>query len=221
MLQATDTTAIACAFTALMLAMHPEFQETAFEEIFKVMPDKNVDLSQTDLNKLEFIELCVRETLRLFPTAPLIGRVAEKPITLSNNLVIPVGVPIIFGLRQIHLQEKYYGPTARIFNPYRFLDENMKNLPASAYVAFSFGPRSCVGKFIHSCIFTLIRNIVFNILFLGYYYAQASLKCFTAHLIRNYRITTTYTHIDQLHLAENISLKLLGKHMIRIEPRNK
>lgn len=153
MLQATDTTAIACAFTALMLAMHPEFQETAFEEILKVMPDKNVDLTQTDLNKLEFIELCVRETLRLFPTAPLIGRVAEKPITLSNNLVIPVGVPIIFGLRQIHLQEKYYGPTARIFNPYRFLDEKMKNLPASAYVAFSFGPRSCVGKFIHSCIF--------------------------------------------------------------------
>lgn len=135
-----------------MLAMHPEHQEKVFQEIYEMMPDKNVDLSQDDLDKLPFTDLCVRETLRLFPIAPLICREAKKPIKLSNNIEVPVGVPIIFGLRQIHLQEKYYGSTANIFNPYRYLDENVKNLPSSAYVPFSYGPRNCIGM---SMIFEL------------------------------------------------------------------
>lgn len=131
---------------ALMLAMHPEYQEKVFQEIYEMMPDKDVELCQEDLDKLTFTDLCVRETLRLFPIAPLICREAKKPIKLSNNVEVPVGVPIIFGLRQVHLQERYYGPTAHIFNPNRFLDEQVKNLPPSAYIPFSYGPRNCIGE---------------------------------------------------------------------------
>lgn len=129
-----------------MLAMHPEYQERVFQEVYTVMPDENDNLSQDELDRLSFTDLCVRETMRLFPTAPLIGRVANKPIKLKNNVEIPPNVPIIFGLRQIHIQEKYFGPTAHIFDPYRFLDETIIKLPASAYVPFSYGPRNCIGK---------------------------------------------------------------------------
>lgn len=133
---------------AVLLALHPEYQEKVYQEILTVLPDKNAELTQSDLEKLEFTDLCIRETLRLFPTAPIIGRVASKPIKLSNNVEVPPGVPIIFGIRQIHIREKYYGPTAKIFNPYRFLDENVKNLPASAYIPFSYGARNCIGKYL-------------------------------------------------------------------------
>lgn len=143
---ATDTSSAASAFVAVMLAMHPEHQEKVFEEIDAVLPDKNADFTQAALDNLKFTELCIQETLRLFPTAPLIGRVASKPIKLSNNVVVPANIPIVFGLRQIHIQEKYFGPTANIFDPYRFLDEKVKNLPAAAYVPFSYGPRNCIGE---------------------------------------------------------------------------
>lgn len=129
-----------------MLAMHPEHQEKVYQEVCSVMPDKNADLTQDDLKKLEFLDLCFRETLRLFPTIPLIGRVASKPIKLSNNIVIPPNVMFIFGLRQIQTQEKYFGPTANLFDPYRFSDENVKNLPAAAYIPFSYGSRNCNGE---------------------------------------------------------------------------
>lgn len=142
-----------------MLALHPEYQEKVYQEILTVMPDKDVDLTQADLNKLEFLDLCIRETLRLFPTAPIIGRVATKPIKLSNGVEVPSGVPIIFGIRQIHIREKYYGPTARIFNPYRFLDEDVKNLPGGAYIPFSYGTRNCIGKYSLKCI---IQNLPLN-----------------------------------------------------------
>lgn len=136
-LQATDTSSAASAFVAVMLALHPGYQEQVFQEILTVMPDKNAELTQTELDQLEFTELCIRETLRLFPTAPFIARIPNKPIKLSNNVEIPPDVPIIFGLRQLHIREGYYGPTAKIFNPYRFLDEDFRNLPGSTYVPFS------------------------------------------------------------------------------------
>lgn len=146
-MQATDTSSAASAFVALLLALYPEYQEKVYQEIISVIPDKNADLTQSDLDKLEFLDACIKETLRLFPTAPIIGRVASKPIKLSNNVEVPPGVPIVFGIRQVHIREKYYGSTARIFNPYRFLDESVKDLPGGAYIPFSYGARNCIGKY--------------------------------------------------------------------------
>lgn len=142
--KATDTSSAASAFVAVMLALHPQYQEKVFQEILNVMPSKDIDLTQCDLDKLEFTELCIRETLRLFPTAPVIARVATKSIQLTN-CIVPPNIPMIFGLRQIHLQQKYYGSTANIFDPERFLNESVKNLPTAAYIPFSFGPRNCIG----------------------------------------------------------------------------
>lgn len=128
-----------------MLALHPKYQEKVYQEILTVMPEKDTELTQAHLDKLEFTELCIRETLRLFPTAPIIARVASKPIKLSNNVELPAGVPIVFGIRQIHIREEYYGSTVNEFNPLRFLDKDIKSLPASCYVPFSYGARNCIG----------------------------------------------------------------------------
>lgn len=143
-LKATDSSATSASFLTLMLAMHPEHQEKVFQEVLNVMPLKNTDLTQTDLEQLKFTDLCIKESLRLFPTAPLIGRVANKPIKLSNGVEVPANVPLMFGIRQIHIQEKYFGPTANQFDPYRFLDDKINDLPSAPYyIPFSCGPRNC------------------------------------------------------------------------------
>lgn len=130
-----------------MLAMHPEYQEKVYKEIISVIPDESTNPTQSDFDKLKFTELCIQETLRLFPSVPLIARYSTKPITLTNGVVVPPNVPMIVGLRQIHLQEKYFGPTAHLFNPNRFLDNSLDNLPKAAYIPFSFGPRNCIGNY--------------------------------------------------------------------------
>lgn len=130
-----------------MLAMYPEHQEKVFQEILTVMPEKDTDLKQADFDKLEFTELCIRETLRLYPTAPVIARVATKPIALANGIIVPPNIPMVIGLRQIQTQKKYYGSTANTYDPYRHWDENVKSLPTGANIPFSLGPRSCVGPF--------------------------------------------------------------------------
>lgn len=59
---------------------------------------------------------------------------------------------------------------------------------------------------------------IYSIL-VGYHYAKVSVKTFIAHLIRNYRVTTKYTDINQLQLVQNVSLRLTEKHMVKLEPR--
>lgn len=130
-----------------MLAMHPEHQEAVFQEIYRVMPTKDMDLTQGDLDQLPFTDMCIREALRLFPTGSVIARVARKPIRL-NNCLIPANVPLVIGIRQIQMQPIYYGANANVFEPYRFKEENLKNLPNAAFIPFSYGPRNCVGQYL-------------------------------------------------------------------------
>lgn len=207
-----------------MLALHPEYQERVFQEILTVMPEKDTELTQAHLDKLEFTDLCIRETLRIFPTAPIIARVASKPIRLSNNVEVPPGVPIVFGIRQIHIRKDYYGPTVNEFNPLRFLDDDVKNLPGGCYIPFSHGARNCIGDlFTIKCV--VDSSIAYSVLFcsvlfvLGYFYAKVSVKCCIVHLIRNYRLTTIYKKIDELIPVLNVSMRLVDKHMVKLERR--
>lgn len=184
-------------FVTIMLALHPTCQEKVYQEIVTVMPDTKMDLTQNDLNELVFTDLCIRETLRLFPTVPFIARISSKPMTLTNGIVVPPDTPFVVGLRQISRREEYFGPTAHQFDPNRFSDESVKKLPATATIPFSYGPRNCIG--IHL--------------------AQIGLKLYVAHLVRNYHITTSYKNIDELRPLFNVGLRLADKHMIKLERR--
>lgn len=184
-------------FVTIMLALNPEFQEQVYQEIVAAMPDTQMELKQNDLDELVFTDLCIRETLRLFPTIPFIARISSKPMTLTNGIVVPADTPFVVGLRQISRRKEYFGPTAHQFNPNRFSDENLKKLSATSNMPFSYGPRNCI----------------------GIYHAQVGLKLYVAHLVRNYRITTSYKNIDELRPLFNVGLRLADKHMIKLERR--
>lgn len=194
---ATDTSSVGSSFVATMLAIYPEYQETVFQEILTAMPEKDTDLTLADLDKLEFTDAVIKECLRLFPNVPMISRINFKPITLANGIIIPANVPIVIGLRQIHLREEYYGSSANKFYPYRFLDKSMDNIPAASYIPFSFGIRNCIGL----------------------YYAQISVKMFIVHLVRNFNLKTPYKKIEDLKLLHNGSLRLVDKHMLKLDRR--
>lgn len=128
------------------MAIHEDYQKWMFDELISVMPTKDMDLTTEILSKLKFMDACIRETMRLFPTVTLIGRTAVEPIVL-NNAEIPAGLPIMVGIRQIHRRTDYWGNDAHLFRPERFLSDaaNYKDNPG-CYLPFSMGPRNCIGK---------------------------------------------------------------------------
>ncbi|KAF8056795.1 hypothetical protein N665_1268s0007 [Sinapis alba] len=86
------------------------------------------------------------EPLRLYGPVSFFSRDASKDLTLGN-LQIPKGTTIVFPLMKMHSDKAVWGSDADKFNPLQF--ENSVSRAAShpnALLAFSMGPRVCIGQ---------------------------------------------------------------------------
>jgi cytochrome P450/NADPH-cytochrome P450 reductase len=104
------------------------------------------------MSKLPYIEACLRETLRLTPTAPAIT-VQALPDTANSKIQlgggkyeIRPGQPIICLLAKIHQDPAVYGDDAELFKPERMLDEPFSKLPNNSWKPFGNGMRGCIGR---------------------------------------------------------------------------
>lgn len=76
-----DTTSVAMSFTLFAIANHPEVQKKAFDELYNIFgSDKERMCTTTDLNEMKYLEMVIKESLRMYPSAPLFSR------TVSENL---------------------------------------------------------------------------------------------------------------------------------------
>ena len=81
-----DTTSCAIAYCLFNIAKHPEVQQKSYEEVMNVLGDVDREITMNDLNELNYLELVIKESLRLFPPVPIIGRKLLKDIDLSTNI---------------------------------------------------------------------------------------------------------------------------------------
>ena len=77
-----DTTSTAMTFTLLLLAHHPEVQEEIFQEIQEVAKGRD-DLTIDDLNKMNYMERVIKESMRLYPPVPFISRCFNEDVQIS------------------------------------------------------------------------------------------------------------------------------------------
>lgn len=67
-----------------MLAMHQDMQQKAYEEIKSVIPKTGDDVKYDDLGQLDYVERCLKETMRLYPTVPVVARKVDAPFKLGE-----------------------------------------------------------------------------------------------------------------------------------------
>ncbi|XP_063983081.1 cytochrome P450 4C1-like [Diachasmimorpha longicaudata] len=155
---AQDTIAVIASFTLLMLAMHPEVQKKVREEVEEILGESE-DVQEEHLSSLGYLEMVIRETLRLFPIAPLMVRKTTGRIQLEG-CILPEDCSIVLGAFMTHRNKKYWNEPEK-FDPDRFRPENIKRRHSYAYIPFSGGPRGCLGqKFAIICLKTLITNLI-------------------------------------------------------------
>ncbi|NGZ08164.1 MAG: cytochrome P450 [Nitrospira sp. LK70] len=134
------TTANALAWTWYLLATHPEAKARFHEEVDRVLQGKapNVD----DLQHLPYTRAIFNESLRLYPSAPVLQRKAATSTTV-HGLPLHAGAFIMVSTYNLHRHPAFW-PNPEQFLPERWLDGER---PAAryAYLPFGAGPRACVG----------------------------------------------------------------------------
>ncbi|RZB40275.1 cytochrome P450, family 4, subfamily Q, polypeptide 4 [Asbolus verrucosus] len=145
MFEGHDTTSVAICYVLLTLANHRMVQEEIYQEMKKILRDPTKPPTYTDLKQLAFMERCLKECLRLYPSVPFISRIVTEDVKTATSYVIPEKAMAHIHIYDLHRNPDYY-PDPEKFDPDRFLPENTKNRHPFAYLPFSAGPRNCIGQ---------------------------------------------------------------------------
>jgi len=162
-----DTSGSGIAWTLFMLASHPQIQKKVMEEIDQVFDgDRDRHVTIGDLSKMKYLELCIKEALRLCPPIPVIFRHIHQDIPLDEGKMIPSGSSVALNLLELHRDPEVF-PDPLKYDPERFRPENCLGRNPYSYVPFAAGPRNCIGmRFaqmeVKVVLSTLLRNFWFE-----------------------------------------------------------
>lgn len=72
----------------MLLATHPEIQEKVADELREVFYSDDVEISYDNINKLEYLERVIKESLRLCPVVPgkPFSNVTQKSLSYLHSL---------------------------------------------------------------------------------------------------------------------------------------
>ncbi|CAN8192029.1 unnamed protein product [Coccothraustes coccothraustes] len=137
-----EPTSNTLGFLAYELAMHPDVQEKVLQEIDTVLPNK-APITYEAIMKLEYLDMTVNETLRVYPLGGRIERACKKDVEI-NGVTIPKGVVVTIPPYVLHRDPEYW-PNPDEFRPERFSKENKESIDPYTYLPFGAGPRNCIG----------------------------------------------------------------------------
>ncbi|KAF8701679.1 hypothetical protein HU200_033445 [Digitaria exilis] len=139
-----ETSALLLTWAIMLLATNPSWQDKARAEVASVCGASPPTADH--LPKLTVLQMVINETLRLYPPATLLPRMAFEDITLGGGeLRVPKGASVWIPVLAIHHDEAVWGPDAHEFRPERFAPGRPRPW-AGRFLPFASGPRNCVGQ---------------------------------------------------------------------------
>jgi cytochrome P450 len=149
LLAGEDTTANTLAWMIDLLWRHPASLTRATDEVRRVVADAAAP-TMDELARLDFIEACAHETMRLKPVAPIIGLQALRE-SVVGDVRLPAGGVILNVMRRDSVSDQHL-PRAAAFEPERWLTTGAPGAAASVAkrvsMPFGAGPRICPGRYL-------------------------------------------------------------------------
>lgn len=134
-----DTSTALFAWMLYLLGEHSDAMARVRHEVDSVV---GRDMPASDhLNQLTFMDMVIRETLRLYPPIHIGNRKAAHDVPIADS-VIPAGNRVMYSIYLSHRDPAHWENPEQ-FDPERF--ERQGAVPAFTYVPFGGGPRNCIG----------------------------------------------------------------------------
>ena len=137
-----ETTAITLTWTWYLLSQHPEIARRMQLEIDTVLQGRIPTLA--DLPQLPYTLQVFEESMRLYPSAPIIPRLTSRAATLGGY-DLPAHSRVLVNLFNLHRHPEFWS-NPEAFDPDRFTPERRKQQHRFAYLPFGAGPHLCIGK---------------------------------------------------------------------------
>jgi len=186
---------VAISWSLLLIGLDPEVQEKVHSEIDSVFgEDKIRPINNEDLKDLKYLECCIKEALRLYPSVPAIARLVKEDFQMGSY-TIPKGATLFIYPFALHRNEEVF-PEPEFYRPERFLSDNITKSSPYAYVPFSAGPRNCIGQ----------------------RFALTEEKIVLANVFRNFKVTSI-DHRDKVRSSMELVTRPKDPIRIRLEIR--
>lgn len=185
-----ETTATSMAFALHLLALHPEVRARVHEEVDQ-LPDA-IGTSAADLAQLPYLTMVLKEAMRLYPPAPVVGRRSVEAAEIDGHL-IPAGADVLVLPWVTHRHPDLWDDPDR-FDPDRFTPEREAARHRYAWFPFGGGPRACIGQH-----FSMLESVLA-----------------LAALLRSYDLQAVDTEVP---LSAGITLQATGPARVRLTPR--
>ncbi|XP_077879893.1 cytochrome P450 3A9-like [Ictidomys tridecemlineatus] len=137
-----ETTSSALSFILYELATHPDVQTKLQQEIDVALLNKASATYHTVL-QMEYLDMVVNETLRLYQIAGRLERVCKKDVEI-NGVPIRKGTVVMISSFVLHRDPQQW-PEPEEFCPERFSKNNKHSINPHMYMPFGNGPRNCMG----------------------------------------------------------------------------
>ena len=135
------------------------------EELDTVFSDDiDRDVTSEDVKQMPYLEMCVKEALRLYPPAAFFARTIIEDFQ-CDKYKVPAGTTFLVLSYAVHRDPEVYDKPEH-FIPERFAPNSTVARNPFAFVPFSAGSRNCIGQ----------------------RFAMLELKLFLATILRKYRI---------------------------------
>ncbi|MFE1171217.1 cytochrome P450 [Streptomyces sp. NPDC058773] len=185
-----ETTATSLAFTLHLLARHPEEQTRVRAELDRVLGDRTP--TADDLDRLPYLTQALKESMRLYPAAPVISRRAVAA-TEIGGFRIPAGADVVVAPWVTHRHPDLWADPER-FDPRRFAPEREAERHRYAWFPFGGGPRACIGQH-----FSMLESVLA-----------------LAVLLRAYELDAVD---EEVPVSAGITLQATGPARVRLRPR--
>nr|AFD04432.1 cytochrome P450 [Culex quinquefasciatus] len=197
MFEGHDTTTSGISFTIYQLAKHQDIQEKVYQEILSLLgaeDSKTAPLNQNILQNFKYLEMVLKEAMRIMPPVAFIGRKIQAD-TEMNGVIVPAGTDITVSIRQIHRNPAVY-PKPDRFDPERFSEHAEHKRGPFDYIPFSVGSRNCIGQ----------------------RYAIMEMKITLIRLLANYKILAGES-LNDLRFKMDLVLRPVDGIPIRVQAR--